>query len=108
MLYFPLFHEIEHYHFHKLWFSYCNPCNLLEPLSLKLGNELKKIVRDVAIIKYGVVELVVIFFSFDTKCIYVISSDLCYAGIAVVIKNDTLDLLSTILTKSEQSIIKNS
>ena len=58
---FLLCHEIEYYHCHKLWFAHCNPCNVIFS-SLKLGNGLKKYVWNVARIKYGFVELVVILF----------------------------------------------
>ena len=62
-IYFLLDHEIEHYHYHELWFAYCNTCNLIFS-SLKLENGLKKHVRNVARIKYEFVELVVILFIF--------------------------------------------
>ena len=45
----------------------CNTCNLFFS-SLKLENGLKKHVRIFARIKYGFVELVVILFTFNTRC----------------------------------------
>ena len=72
--YFLLGHDIEHYHCQKLWFTYCNPCNLLFS-SLEHENRLKKRVRNVAKIKYGFVESVVILFTYIARCDYVILSD---------------------------------
>ena len=51
-----LCYKIEKYHI-----TYCITCNLIF-LSLKLENGLKKHVRNVAEIKYGIVKLVLIFF----------------------------------------------
>ena len=60
--------ETEHYHCHKFWFAYCNTCTLAfhhySLSSLKLKNELKKHVWNVAEIKCGFAKLVVTFFHF--------------------------------------------
>ena len=72
MIYIFLGHEIEHYYFEELWFTYCNTCNLTFA-SLKLKNGLKKHPRNAARIKYGFVELVAILFTFNTRCDYVLS-----------------------------------
>ena len=45
---------------------------------IKLQNGLKKHVRNVVTIKYGFVELVVILFTLNTRCDYVIPSDFNY------------------------------
>ena len=74
-IYFLFGHLIKHYHCHELWFAYCNTCKVIFS-SLKLENGLKKHVRNVTRIKCGFVELDVILFTFNTRCDYVISSDL--------------------------------
>ena len=51
-----------------------NPCNLIFSSS-KLENRLKKHVRDVTRMKYGFVKLVVILFFCNTRCDYVILSE---------------------------------
>ena len=52
-------HDIELYHCHGLWFTYCDACNFIFS-SLKLKNRLKKHIRNIAEIKYGFIKLVVI------------------------------------------------
>ena len=53
-------HKIEHYHYHELWFAYCNTCTLTWSL-LKLENGMKKHITNVDEIKYEFAKLVAIF-----------------------------------------------
>ena len=67
----------EHFHCRELWFAYCNPCELIF-WSLKFEIGIKKHVRNLAIIIYEIVELVVILFTFHTGCDYVVPQNLVY------------------------------
>ena len=59
-IYYLLGHKIEHYHYHELWFAYCNTFTLTWSL-LKLENGIKKHITNVEEIKYEFVKLVSIF-----------------------------------------------
>ena len=87
-------HEIEHYHCHELWWTYCNTCTL--SFFIIKDWKLKKHMRNVVEIKHVFVKLVMIFFLFiEMLAVFLISLVL-----SMMIEN----MLSPIIVSNRLSI----